>query len=128
MSGQLVRSLLIGLATALLAVPLGYFVTPWLGWGIFCLGLGLQLLFHFRHFARLDRWSRHPVVDASLEGEGEWDGVFGRLYRHEKELRHQIAQREQEIAMLIAAGQALTDGVVLLDLTSSSATAPQKPN
>ena len=116
MSGQLVRSLLIALATALVAVPLGYFVAPWLGWGVFCLGLGLQLLFHFRNFARLDRWSRHPVVDASLEGEGEWDGVFGRLYRHEKELRQQIAQREQEIAMLIAAGQALTDGVVLLDL------------
>lgn len=116
MTGQLVRSLLIALATALVAVPLGYFVAPWLGWGVFCLGLGLQLLFHFRNFARLDRWSRHPVVDASLEGEGEWDGVFGRLYRHEKELRQQIAQREQEIAMLIAAGQALTDGVVLLDL------------
>ena len=58
------------------------------------------------------------MVDSSLEGEGAWDGIFGRLYRHEKDLRSQIAQRDQEIAMLIAAGQALTDGVVLLDLNN----------
>jgi two-component system phosphate regulon sensor histidine kinase PhoR len=55
------------------------------------------------------------VVDASLEGEGAWDGIFGRLYRHEKDLREQIAERDHKIAMLFAAGQALTDGVVLLD-------------
>ncbi len=73
------------------------------------------MIFHFRNFARLDRWSHQPVVDASLEGEGAWDGIFGRLYRHEKDLREQIAQRDQEIVLLIAAGQALTDGVVLLD-------------
>jgi two-component system phosphate regulon sensor histidine kinase PhoR len=73
------------------------------------------MIFHFRNFARLDRWSHQPVVDASLEGEGAWDGIFGRLYRHEKDLREQIARRDQEIALLIAAGQALTDGVVLLD-------------
>jgi two-component system phosphate regulon sensor histidine kinase PhoR len=82
---------------------------------VVCIGLGLQMVFHFRNFARLDRWSHRPVVDASLEGEGAWDGIFGRLYRHEKDLREQIALRDQEIAMLIAAGQALTDGVVLLD-------------
>lgn len=55
------------------------------------------------------------MVDGNLEGEGAWDGIFGRLYRHEKDLRTQIARRDSEIAMLIAAGQALTDGVVLLD-------------
>ena len=73
------------------------------------------MFFHFRNFSRLDRWSKAPVVDGNLEGEGAWDGIFGRLYRHEKDLRTQIARRDSEIAMLIAAGQALTDGVVLLD-------------
>ncbi|MFA9218962.1 MAG: phosphate regulon sensor histidine kinase PhoR, partial [Sphingomonadaceae bacterium] len=92
-----------------------HFVAPWAGWTVFCGSLGLQMAFHFRNFARLDRWSHAPVVDDSLEGEGAWDGVFGRLYRHEKDLRAQIAARDQEITMLIAAGQALTDGVVLLD-------------
>ena len=115
MSGQLVRAFFLALLTALIALPVGYFVAHWAGWTLFSVGLGLQLAFHFRNFARLERWSRAPVVDSSLEGEGAWDGVFGRLYRHEKDLRAQIARRDEEIAMLIAAGQALTDGVVLLD-------------
>lgn len=115
MSSQLIRAVLLALLAALLALPVGYFVAHWAGWAVFCCGLGLQLAFHFRNFARLERWSRSPVVDSSLEGEGAWDGVFGRLYRHEKDLRTKLAQRDHEISMLIAAGQALTDGVVLLD-------------
>ena len=118
MSGPLLRALLLALLTAAIALPIGHFAAPWAGWAVFCAGLAAQLNFHFRNFSRLDRWSRAPVVDSSLEGEGAWDGIFGRLYRHEKDLRSQIAQRDQEIAMLIAAGQALTDGVVLLDLNN----------
>lgn len=115
MTAQIIRALLLALLAAIVALPVGIFVAHWAGWTLFCIGLALQMLFHFRNFARLDRWSKAPVVDSSLEGEGAWDGIFGRLYRHEKELRSQIAHRDEEIAMLIAAGQALTDGVVLLD-------------
>lgn len=115
MTAQVIRAILLALLSVVVALPVGHFYAPWAGWTVFCLGLGLQMLFHFRNFARLDRWSRAPVVDSSLEGEGAWDGIFGRLYRHEKDLRAQIARRDAEIAMLIAAGQALTDGVVLLD-------------
>ena len=113
---QVIKALLLASLTALLAWPVGKFVGAWAGWTVFCGGLALQMLFHFRNFARLDRWSRQPLVDASLEGEGAWDDIFGRLYRHEKDLRTQIEQREQTINMLIAATQALTDGVVMLDL------------
>ena len=113
---QVSKALLLASLTALLAWPVGKFVAAWAGWTVFCGGLALQMLFHFRNFARLDRWSRQPLVDASLEGEGAWDDIFGRLYRHEKDLRTQIEQREQTINMLIAATQALTDGVVMLDL------------
>ncbi len=115
MSSQVIRAVLLALLSAVVALPVGYFVAHWAGWTVICVGLSLQMIFHFRNFARLDRWSHQPVVDASLEGEGAWDGIFGRLYRHEKDLREQIARRDQEIALLIAAGQALTDGVVLLD-------------
>jgi two-component system, OmpR family, phosphate regulon sensor histidine kinase PhoR len=108
---------MLALLTALVALPVGAFYEHWAGWAVFCAGLAWQMIFHFRNFVRLDRWSKAPVVDGSLEGEGAWDGIFGRLYRHEKELREKIAQREQEISMLIAAGQALNDGVVLLDLS-----------
>ncbi len=116
MTTLIVRAVILAAVTAAIAIPVGILSRPWHGWAVFSLGLVLQMVFHFRNFARLDRWSRNPLVDASLEGEGEWDNIFGRLYRHEKDLRQQIAQREHEISMLIAAAQALTDGVVLLDL------------
>ncbi|NJD25848.1 MAG: phosphate regulon sensor histidine kinase PhoR [Betaproteobacteria bacterium] len=114
-SSQLIRGLLLIAGSALVALPAGYFVASWVGWSVFCTGLGLQMVFHFRNFARLERWSRAPNADPDLEGQGAWDEVFGRLYQHEKDVRAQLARRDAEIAMLIAAGQALTDGVVLLD-------------
>lgn len=114
---QIVKAATLAALSATVAVPVAHFVAPWVGWTLFCVGLGLQMLFHFRNFSRLDRWSRQPALDASLEGEGEWDDIFGRLYRHEKDLRQQIAQRDREISMLIAASQALTDGIVVLDLS-----------
>jgi two-component system phosphate regulon sensor histidine kinase PhoR len=114
-AAQLIQSLLLTLLAAAIALPVGHFASPSAGWMVFSLGLGLQMVFHFRNFARLERWSRAPVVDESLAGKGAWDEIFGRLYRHEKDLRTRIAQREEDIAMLMSALQALTDGVVLLD-------------
>lgn len=114
-TAHLIQALLYALLTAVIAVPVGYYWGAGTGWMIFCLGLVLQMAFHFRNFARLERWTQAPVVDDTLEGQGAWNGIFGRLYRHEKELRTRIAEREGEIALLTAAGQALTDGVVLLD-------------
>jgi two-component system phosphate regulon sensor histidine kinase PhoR len=114
-SPQLVRALLLAGLAALIALPIGRFYAPWAGWAFFCMGLAVQMAFHFRNFTRLERWSRAPVVDSQFEGQGAWDDIFGRLYQHEKDQQAQIARRDAEIAMLVAAGQALIDGVVLLD-------------
>ncbi len=115
MRAHLLQALLFAALGAALAWPVGHFFQPWAGWTVFTLGLFLQMAFHFRNFARLEAWTRAPVADDTLEGDGVWNGIFGRLYRHEKELRQQISSRDAEIAHLIAAGQALTDGVILLD-------------
>lgn len=115
MSVSLMRALFLAMLAAAVAWPVGHFFAGWAGWAFFSASLALQMGFHFRNFARLDRWARAPMVDVSLTGEGGWDGVFGRLYRHEKDLRAKIAARDQEISMLVAAVQALTDGIVLLD-------------
>ena len=111
----LLRSLLLILLAAIVSWPLGRLVAPWVGWAVFSAGLALQLGFQLRNFARLDRWSRAPTAHPGLEALGAWDGVFARIYRHEKDLRGKIEHRVAQIDMLIAAGQALTDGVVLLD-------------
>jgi two-component system phosphate regulon sensor histidine kinase PhoR len=115
LSAYLLRSLLLILLTAIVSWPLGRLVAPWVGWSVFSAGLALQLGFQLRNFARLDRWSRAPTAHPALEALGAWDGVFARIYRHEKDLRGKIERRVAQIDMLIAAGQALTDGVVLLD-------------
>lgn len=86
------------------------------GWAAFGLLLALQHLLHTWRFTQLDLWTRKPSVDTSLEAKGAWDAVFSRLYHHEKDLRQQIENREHNNQMLRAAIQALTDGVVLLDL------------
>lgn len=105
----------------LLAGAMGLFIgfdLPWPGWLgglLLLLALGGPLIFHLRHLARLAAWSRAPFADPNLSGGGDWDGVFRRLYRHEKEMAQQIKARDREITLLIAASQALTDGVVLLD-------------
>ncbi len=115
LSPLVLRSLLwIFLATCV-AFPVGYFAGAWIGWLLFALMLAPQLVNHLRHFDRLDQWSHNPRPDANLEGDGVWDEMFARIYRHEKELHAQIAQRDAEIERFEAAGQALTDGVVLLD-------------
>ncbi len=119
MTSLVIRAVILAAVAAAIAIPVGIFSRPWHGWAVFCVGLVLQQLIHFRHFSRLDRWTRNPVVDASLEGEGAWDDIFSRLYRHEKELRSQIEQRDQTISLLRAAAQALTDGVVMLDLQNN---------
>ncbi|MCL2887029.1 MAG: phosphate regulon sensor histidine kinase PhoR [Betaproteobacteria bacterium] len=105
------------LLLALLAAPLGYVAAPWLGGCLFAIALvlGLQLVRHQRDFSRLERWSRQPALDSQLQGAGEWDVIFRRLYGHEKELCGRIARRERDIARMIAAVHVMNDGVVLLD-------------
>lgn len=103
------------LPMAVLAVVVGHFAAAWVGLLFYLVVLLLQHFFHAYYFSRLEQWSLNPQVDTGLEGRGRWDAVFSRLYRHEKKIRQQIALAEHEIAMLIAANQALTDGVVLLD-------------
>ncbi len=103
------RALFYGVLTALVALSLGYFGEAWMGWVLFYIGLSVHLGMHYRNFSRLERWSRKPVLDASLEGDGEWDRVFRRLYRHEKESLEKIEQRERDIARLIAAVHAMCE-------------------
>lgn len=109
------RALLYGLLTVIVSFLLGWFVETWMGWVLFYAGLSIHLAMHYRNFSRLERWSRERELGASLDGDGEWDKVFRRLYRHEKEMLDKIEQRERDIARLIAAVHAMNDGIVLLD-------------
>lgn len=101
--------------SAAVGVVVGLVLWAWVGWAVFSLGVLVQLVYHLRHFARLERWSNQSLPTIDLEGDGPWDPIFSRLYRHEKDLCEQIARRDGELERFIAAGQALTDGVVAID-------------
>ncbi len=111
----MVRGIVYLVVTAALAAFVGGVLQPWVGWLVLTVGLVSQIAYHLVYFSRLERWSRQPANTEALEGEGVWDEVFSRLYRHEKRLLSLIAQRETEVAEFSSAIQALTDGIVLLD-------------
>lgn len=113
------RHALLLLLITLIAVVIGWAFPAWYGWAFLCASLLCLYAYQSWHFSRLDRWTRNPVIDTSLEGRGSWDTIFGRLYHHEKDLREQIALREKNIDLLRSAVQALADGVVLLDLQNN---------
>ena len=101
-------------ATAFAALA-AYLIDDWLGWLILCAALGWELAGHLRNIAKLDRWTRQPGTDENLTGDGAWAGIFSRIYRHEKEMHAIIARRKQELDHVIAAAQALSDGILILD-------------
>jgi len=98
-----------------LAAVVGLLTQPWFGWALFSLALLVPWLFHVRNFALLERWSRQPSLNDALEGDGVWDEVFARLYRHERHMQTEIDAARQNTMLLAAAGQALIDGLVSLD-------------
>jgi two-component system phosphate regulon sensor histidine kinase PhoR len=113
-SAALTQTLALTLLGAVPAVVLGILVSPATGWALMAALLLLQLLHALRYFSRLEAWSRNPAA-SHLEGSGAWDGVFARLYRHERQLRSEIAHRDDDLRQVEAAGQAIVDGIVTLD-------------
>lgn len=112
---ETLRFTLYSMPVAGLAGAVGWLVGPNPGWAILCLWLIGHLGHHLAHFSRLSRWTSQPGPDRTLEGNGVWDQVFAQIYRHEKELAQEIARRDADIARFEAVGQALRDGIVLLD-------------
>lgn len=103
------------LASAVVGMLAGWLTQAAVGWALFSGGLFLQLWYHLRHFALLERWSRQPTLTTRLQGGGVWDEVLARLYRHERALEQEVSAARRNSRMYVAAGQALIDGLISLD-------------
>ena len=98
------------------ALALGEFFRPAWGWSLFALGLLWMLVQHQRNLARLERWLVHPLPGTVPEGSsGVWDDLFAAIYHHERAQAWRLKEYERTLARFRLAGQALTDGVVVLD-------------
>jgi two-component system phosphate regulon sensor histidine kinase PhoR len=116
MPGPIASALAYVAASAAVGLVMGLLVASDAGWAAFSVGLLGQLAYHTRQYLLLDRWSRAPSPQLELGGEGIWYPPFSRIYRHERELRREIDRLNAELARFAAAGQALNDGIVALDL------------
>jgi two-component system phosphate regulon sensor histidine kinase PhoR len=99
---------LAGFVIALIAGP------AW-GWGFAAAGLGITLVYHLRHLARLARWVQDPRADQVPEGTGPWEEVLSTLYRYERGAEARREELADALARFRHAAQAMPDGVVILD-------------
>jgi len=97
---------------ALLAL---WFLDPW--WAPFVILL-LFLAFvghHLRQLSRLMQWLEQPAGTPVPTGGGAWERVFAALHRRSRKTAEKHKQLTLALERVLRAGQALPDGVVILD-------------
>ena len=86
-------------------------------WALLVLSLGLlgQLIFHLRQLQQLNQWLANPQVRAVPEGSGVWEDTFVALYHLARRQSVSQQQLSKALARFQRAGEAMPDGVVMLD-------------
>lgn len=82
---------------------------------VLCLGLLGQLIFHLRQLQQLNQWLANPQVRAVPEGRGVWEDTFVALYHLARRQSVSQQQLSKALARFQRAGEAMPDGVVMLD-------------
>jgi two-component system phosphate regulon sensor histidine kinase PhoR len=83
--------------------------------GVFALGMVVYLVYHLRQLEALNRWLADPQLTSVPQGSGAWEDTFAILYqmaRRQSKSRHQLSEA---LARFRRAGEAMPDGVVILD-------------
>lgn len=104
------------LAAVAFALVLGAVTKALYGWAALSAALLAILAYHVGHLEKFARWLSAPSPGAVPEGTGYWDDLFAQLYRRERSREWQLRERERALERFRLAGQALTDGVVILDV------------
>jgi two-component system phosphate regulon sensor histidine kinase PhoR len=111
----LIRTGVAILVTAGIAAIIGLVFGAAMGWAVFSLTLLAVLVYHVKHLGALVAWLAKPEPGAVPAGYGVWDEVFALLYRFERGAAQHQRQLSEALARWRQAGQALPDGVVILD-------------
>jgi two-component system phosphate regulon sensor histidine kinase PhoR len=109
---RLLSSLAMMVVGALIVWPIAGAVWALL---LLCAGLLGLLVFHLRQLQQLNQWLANPQVRAVPEGRGVWEDTFVALYhlaRRQSASQHQLSKA---LARFQRAGEAMPDGVVMLD-------------
>ena len=82
---------------------------------VLCLAVLGQLIFHLRQLQQLNHWLANPQVRAVPEGRGVWEDTFVSLYHLARRQSVSQQQLSKALARFQRAGEAMPDGVVMLD-------------
>ncbi len=85
------------------------------GWAVLALGALALLAYHLIKLAALIRWLRQPRAGALPDARGVWDEAFALLHRFERTAAKEAARLSRALTRWRQAGEALPDGVVILD-------------
>ena len=111
----LIRTAAVVLAIGSISLMTGLAINGAVGWAVFGLSVVVVLVFHGWHLHSLIRWLSDPQANPVPDGRGVWDHVFADLYRFARGAARQKSQLVRALARSRQAGQALPDGVVVLD-------------
>ncbi|SAI67768.1 phosphate regulon sensor protein [Bordetella ansorpii] len=84
------------------------------GWVLFSVSVSSVLLWRSWRMQRVSHWAHHPETSPPL-GVGAWDDILAPLYRHLRVRARDLADTRDAMQSMLAAAQALPDGVVTLN-------------
>ena len=104
---------LAGISAVAIALSLSFGLT--IGLSALSLQLMIWLGFHLYHIGLLLRWLNRPAPGRIPEGYGNWHSVFMSLYRRARKQKQSKRKLASILDRFINAGEAMPDGVVVLD-------------
>ena len=115
MSAFWLEALLAALVAIVVALAAWLFLGSSWGLSVVAAALGLFGLHHLRQLTRLLQWLEQPRGTPPPQGRGAWDGIFAALHGRARRAAEELSQLRLALERFRHAGQALPDGVVILD-------------
>jgi len=84
------------------------------GWVVFCTALLAMLFWRSWRLRAVSYWAHHPET-APPASVGPWDDILAPLYRYTRARARELAETRASMQGMLAAAQALPDGVVTLN-------------
>ncbi|MBO9353380.1 phosphate regulon sensor histidine kinase PhoR [Bordetella petrii] len=108
------RTLFLVALWAVLALFMQWLAGDPAGWVVFCTALLFMLFWRSWRLRAVSYWAHHPET-APPASVGPWDDILAPLYRYTRARARELAETRATMQGMLAAAQALPDGVVTLN-------------
>ncbi|MDM9561201.1 MULTISPECIES: phosphate regulon sensor histidine kinase PhoR [Bordetella] len=99
---------------AIMALLAQWLVGDPAGWVVFCAALLVMLFWRSWRLRAVSHWAHHPETSPPAS-VGPWDDILAPLYRYTRARARELAETRGTMQGMLAAAQALPDGVVTLN-------------